>query len=904
MIRPGIREYFRLRSRRERLSADVAYEIEFHIEQRVQYLVARGWSDDDARGEARRRFGELAHAKLTLQRSATRREYRMSIREWVAAWRDDFRYAARGFAREPFLAAVIVLTLALGIGANATMFGIIDELLLRGPAHIAKPNSLARIYFTRETKRSGKQTTSFAGYVHYTMMKQDTRDFDGVAAYSIQEQTLVGEGAFAKTRTVTYASSDFFPLLGVQPALGRFYSQSEDQPLAPERVAVIDWGLWQQEYGGARDVIGRPIVVANHTYTIIGVAPRGFTGVEHTGVDVWAPLSSQDPPTKDWPTSWNAEWLQIVARLKTNVTPGVAAANTTTIFRAASHEAAPKREHESLSLLPLRFDDSGREAREMRIARWLVGVSVIVLLIACANVANLLLARSVRRRREVGVRLALGISRTRLARLLLSEALVLAVAGTAGALAIAGWGGRLVRAALLPDVTWGRSPVSGSVLLWAAITMVMTGLLTGLAPAIAAVRHDLAGTLRGGAREGGVTRSHTRSALTVLQAAFSVLLLIGAGLFVHSLWNISHLHLGIEPDKVLAAGVTWTPITDTATAARAAEKQRRNDALLQAARAIAHRNDVESASISVGTPFLTAFQVDLKIPGIDSIPEMPGRGPYVSAVASGYFKTVGTRLLHGRDFTEADRRGSEPVAIVNLTMARTLWHTDTPFNQCLIVGKSTSCARIVGVVEDARRDRFREEPAFQYYIPFGQETGFGGAFVNVRPKRGMEAALRRDLPDVLRQYASGMTYANIVSLQQLLSIQVRPWRMAATMFCLFGALALLIAAVGLFSVIGYNVTQRRAELGIRLALGARPAAVVRIVVQQGIALAISGIAIGTVLALGTGRFLQPLLFETSAHDVFTFGSVACVLLIAAIAACAVPALRASKVNPVEALRTE
>jgi hypothetical protein len=306
----------------------------------------------------------------------------------------------------------------------------------------------------------------------------------------------------------------------------------------------------------------------------------------------------------------------------------------------------------------------------------------------------------------------------------------------------------------------------------------------------------------------------------------------------------------------------------------------------------------------VGTPFYTEFMVELKVPGLDSLPKLPGGGPYISAVTSQYFATAGTSLLRGRVFTDADRAGSEPVAIVNESMAKALWPGASALEKCLVMNEPPSpCARVVGVVEDAHRDGLRDEPAMQYYIPFGQERGFGGTTLLVRP-RGKLAPLRAALPRLMSSYGTGSNYVFVETMQEELDPQIRPWRLGATLFCVFGGVALLIATIGMFSVIAYSVAQRRSELGIRRALGATVQGIVGLIARQGLTLAIAGAAIGITLALLVGRFIEPLLFNTSSRDAPTLAAVCIVLLGSAGLACLLPALRASRIPPVEVLRSE
>jgi predicted permease len=539
----------------------------------------------------------------------------------------------------------------------------------------------------------------------------------------------------------------------------------------------------------------------------------------------------------------------------------------------------------------------------MKVARWLVGVSAVVLLIACANVANLLLARALRRRREISVRLALGISRARLLRLLLTESMVLALAGGATALLVAHWGSEAMRLLLFPAVAWVDAPLNGRVLAFSALVTLLIGFAIGLLPARQALRQQLSAALKSGARAvGGSARA--RGALTVAQSALSVVLLVGAGLFVRSLWNVQRLELGIEPERVVVVSVPFPGPVGLTKAQEAAGRQRQLQFYERALEHVRSLPDVEAGAIAIGTAFRTSYTITLRAPGRDSLPRLPGGGPYVAAVTAGYFETVGTRIVRGRAFTPADRAGSERVVIVNETMARTLWPGEEALGQCLLIGGGAQeCARVVGIAEPAHRSGFEEQPAMQYYVPIGQEVEIGGYNLLVRP-RGRAARAQAWIRDAIYAVEPSLSYVRVSVLRDALEPQLRPWRLGAAMFTLFGALALLIAAIGLYSVIAYSVAQRRAELGIRMALGARGGDIVRLIVRQGLTLVLAGIAIGGISALVAGRYLESLLFRIGSRDPLTFATVAAVLITIGLLASVLPALRARRADPLEALRAE
>jgi predicted permease len=490
--------------------------------------------------------------------------------------------------------------------------------------------------------------------------------------------------------------------------------------------------------------------------------------------------------------------------------------------------------------------------------------------------------------------------------------LVLAAGGGALALVIVGVVGPVARSVLLPDVAWTGSVVDLRVLLFTGVVALATGVLTSAVPAVRAGRRDLTNELRSGIREGGGQRSALRATLTLAQITLTFVLLTGAGLFARSLSSVRGLDLGIEPDRVLAVEARWAdpPEVETGTSpdeAFQAGRQRRISFYSNALERVRAVPGVSSAAVAIGTPFESSFTIDLRASGHDSIPAMEGGGPYVAAVTDGYFETAGLELLEGRTFTMADRGGSEPVAIVNRTMARRLW-PDGALGECLYMltdRVDVSCSRIVGVVVDANRFGLTDPPAMQYYIPRGQEVGFGGELLLVRPAGPTDDPQLADaLRAALLEVDPGLSWVGVDRLQERIDPQVRPWRLGATLFTLFGGLALLIAAIGLYSVMAYMVADRTHEMGVRMVLGADRRAVLGLVLRKSAVLVAGGLLIGTVLALTGSRFIQPALFETSATDPAVLAGVAVVTLVAAFLASVVPAWRAVRVDPVIALRTD
>ena len=903
MIRPGIRRILRLFDRSWRdAAAQVDEEIRFHIESRVEQLMRRGLSRTEARAEAMRRFGSMDDARR-MRRAAGLRNQRMRIRDWLLDAGEDLRLGVRTLLREPLFAVVVVVTLALGTGANAAMFGVVDRLLLRGPDHVVDADAVHRLYMTQRPEGIDEWTSATFGYVEYALQEENAKLYD-VAAYTNNEG-MIGRGQAARPAQISYATSDVFSLLQVQPHLGRFFNAAEDSPNAP-RVAVIGYALWQSMFAGERAVIGKTVDVGAASYTIVGVAPKGLTGVELKRVDLWLPMVIAGTRTApDWQTAWDSQWLKVIARLRPGTTPEQAAAEATSVHRRGFTGDDKAFGNATLSFRPISFNEAGGEPAELAISRWLIGVSLVVLLIACANVANLLLARAVRRKREVAVRLVLGISRTRLARLLFAEALLLALAGAALGLVLANWGGQFLRAILLPDVEWSESPVNTRVLLFGLAVALATALIIGALPLLQATSTHLSETLKSGAREGGGRRSFTRSALTVAQAALSVVLLVGAGLFVKSLSNVRALDLGIEPEQIIIASIGWPRfpnLDDEAEVTRIrAHRQRVLDQAVERARQI---GGLESVSSAIGTPFRSSFTVRLRIPERDSLPRLGTGGPFIAAVGPDYFETAGTQIVQGRGITDDDRPTGELVAVVNQTMARTLWPGQNPLGKCLLVDDAKrGCTRVVGVSEDARRFQLREQPSMQYYIPIGQEQGIGGRALMLRP-RGDFAPLADRLRRDLLALDPSILYVTFETLQESVDPQVRPWRLGASMFVLFGGLALLIALVGLYSLIAYLVSSRTQELGVRMALGARASDILRMILGQATALTALGIGIGVSLALLAAGRLEGLLFDVSPRDPVIFGTIALLLLMCALIASISPARRAVRIDPASSLRAE
>jgi predicted permease len=818
----------------------------------------------------------------------------------------DIRYAIRGLRSKPGFAIAVTLTLGLGIGANAAMFGIVDRLLFRPPPLLKDAATAHRIYQYR-TFRGEERPSGVGQYARYRDIDSLTTSFTSTAGYTTRT-LAIGSGAESREMLVGAVSANFFGFFDAPTVMGRYFTDAEDQVPSGEPVAVLSYGLWQTRFGGSREVLDSTIQIGPVRYSIVGVAHKDFVGLWPDRPPVaWIPITSHAAnagfgiSNASWWQTYSWSWMNAIGRRQAGVT--VAAANTdvsNAFVQSYRNQLVEQPRSSPIDIVkPHGIVGSILESRgpnasnTSRVATWVGGMSVIVLLIACANVANLLLARALRRRREIALRLALGVGRARLASQLLTESIVLAALGGVLGLVLAHWGGALLRAGLLPQSEAAAGFNDARTVLYALVAAVTVGLLTGLAPLFQARRADLTNDLKAGTREGTYVRSRTRVALLMLQGALSVMLLVGAGLFVRSLGNVNDIRLGYDVDPIVMVNTNMRGV-ELDSAARVAMRLR----LLEAAKTVP---GVTNASLMVGVPFWSTWQTGLFVAGIDTVFRLGSFS--VNAVSPSYFDTFGTRILRGRGITDADMGNGPLVAVISEGMGRTLWPGVDPIGQCMRVRADTlPCTTVVGIAEDIRSQSLEPDSAHYYYLPamqFSPQTG--GLFVRTQ---GNAARHVESIRVRLQQEMPGDSYVTVTEFADVIGGQTQSWRLGATMFVVFGALALLLAAIGLYSVIAYNVTQRLHELGVRVALGARSGDVIRLVVTDAIRVSGAGVLLGIVGAWWASRFVEPLLFNVSPRDPGTFIAVATTLVAVAIAASWIPARRASRVDPNQVLRSD
>jgi putative ABC transport system permease protein len=885
---------YRLRAifRRAEVERELDDELRFHLEHEAAKNERRGISSDEAARRARLIFGGVDRVKEEARDARGVQVLENTMR--------DLRYAFRGLRARPGFTLAVVATLALGIGANAAMFGVVDRLMFRPLAYLRDPASVNRVNleYTYDAEKIEM------GSIQYRRYLDLVRESSTIAQSAVfhTNPVAVGIGEDAREMKVAAVSASYFDLFDARPVLGRFFTSAEDSFPTPAAVVVLSDVLWRTRFGARHDILGQQLQVGSLNATIIGVAPPGFVGGDETKpaaafVPVAAYANAVYPAhVNDY--SW--QWLDMLARRKSGVSEAAATTDLTHAFiRSWEDErvidpgrptVAAAKPHATISpIQEMRGPEAGRDAS---IVLWICGVAAIVLIIACANVANLLLGRAFGRRREIAVRLALGVTRKRLVAQLLTESLLLALlAGVAGVL-IGEIGQSILRTLFLPDAASVGVLDDPRTILFAVLVSLLAGLLTGLAPSLQSGRADLTTALKSGVREGGQHRSRTRSALLLAQGALSVFLLVGAGLFVRSLRNIVAVPLGFDVDPILYVspnlrGVKLTDKDSYLLTSRLADESR-------------SMPGVEAASQVMTVPMYSMESRSFSVPGIDSAFKL---GHFSLQMGEpDLFRTVGTRILRGRGFDSTDRHESPKVIVVSAAMANKLWPQQNALGKCVKFEDTLPCNTVVGIAEDIKTNDIVGDQSMQYYLSIEQEEPpQASLFVRMHGKAGPQAEVLRKR---LQPLMPGTSYVTVMPMRQIVDPTMSSWRMGATMFLLFGILALVLAAIGLYSVIAYNVAQRTHELGLRIALGAHARDVLRMVLGEGLRFGLAGIAIGVAIALAAGHWVQPLLYDESARDPFVFVAVAVVLVVAATAASAIPAARAVRVDPSIALRTE
>jgi predicted permease len=883
--------------RRAEAERELDEELRFHLEHETAKYIRQGLTPADAALRAKRAFGGMERIK-----DDTRDARGIA---WIEALVHDVRHTMRGVRRRPGFALAVIITLGLGLGANVAMFTIVDRLLFRPPAFLENPSHVHRVYLA-ERRNGSEETDAHTAYTRYRDLARWSSAFSTLAAFQARE-LAVGRGDETRLMDVGTASASYFDLFDAHAVTGRFFSSREDSVGAGVPVAVLSWAFWHTRYGG-RPVLGDILDIGELRCTIIGVAPPGFTGVDSDHpVVAFIPINAYGmaagffPHPTDYYLKYNWYWMGILARRRPDVSLATATSDLTHAFRmSVEAERAVRAGTPTLDvsqpraiLAPIQSDRGPKASNVSRVALWTSGVALIVLLVACANVANLFLLRALERRREYALRLALGVSRGRLLAHVVTEIAMFAALAAILAVAMAVAGARILRVLFLPGALATTILHDPRTLVFAGVVALVAVGLTAVVPSLDAGHANLAALIKDGARESARGGSRVRITLLFLQGALSVVLLVGAGLFVRSLYNVRTMRLGYDVEPVLFVSPWWRGVTLSDTQHVALSHR-----LFDEARTIP---GVSSAALALTVPFYNTWSDDLFTVGHDSVAK-PGRFTLQGASPE-YFHTVGTRVIRGRSLTDADRAGAPPVMLVSEAMANALWPGRDAIGQCLRVSADTMpCRTVVGITEGIKQSSLSDDPGMQYYLPIDQfNPAQASLFVRIAgDASGSAETVRRRLQRLM----PGAAYITVTPLREIVDPEVRSWQLGATMFVAFGALALVLAAVGLYSVIAYGVAQRTKELGVRMALGARVADVLWLVLRDTIRFTALGLVLGGAIALAAGRWVEPLLFGEHATDPLVFGAVTGILALTAVTASILPARRASRVDPNIALRAD
>jgi predicted permease len=807
----------------------------------------------------------------------------------------DLRYGARMLLKRPGLSVIAVITLALGIGANTAIFSLVNTVLLR-PLPVDRPEQLVSLN-TASATGEAFPTLSYPNYRDY---RDRNEVLDGLLCYRFSPVSLSNNGV--NERLWGYlVSGNYFDVLGVKPALGRFFTQEDDKSPGAHPVTVLTYTCWQKRFAGSPDAIGKTVIVNGRSFSVIGIAQPGFYGSEISYVpEMWFPVMmlTQIEPGNDYLESRDTSNWFAQGRLKTGVTTSQAEAALKSIAAQLASEYPNENENTTIELSPPGLFGAFMRGPILGFAGVLMAVVGLVLLLACTNLANLLLARATERRKEIAIRLAIGASRRRLIRQLLTESVLLATLGGAIGLALAYW---LVGAmtGLKPPLDIPLSTdlhIDYRVLLFTAAVSLLTGVVFGLLPALQATRPDLVPALKDETSIGGYRRSWLRNGLVVFQVSLSLLLLICAGLVLRGLQRAQLLNPGFVPHHAIE--MSFDLSLQGYDDSRSKEFKRN---LLERVRSLP---GVEYSGLSNFVP------LSMNINNNSIFPEgaPPERGANIptamtSRASPGFIAALGVDLLQGRDFIEQNLENRQREAVINETFARRFWPGQSAVGKRFSVESATGpWLDVVGVMRDGKYFSLSEEPTPFVYISLRPESGSYLTMVvrTASEPQSVIGALRGEF----QRLDANLPVYSVKTMTEHMALPLFPARVAAMLLGSFGILALILAAIGIFGVMSYSVSQRTREIGIRMALGASGPGIVKLVVGQGLRLIVLGMGIGLVAAFAGTRLMSALLYGVSATDSVTFAVIALLLISVALLACYLPGRRATKVDPMVALRCE
>ena len=871
--------------------AEIIEELAQHLDDVYHRAISSGANEADANRAA---LNELAGELKGIQRYKRQSQAHQLADEsgrlnLLADFLQDLRYAARMLAKNPGFTAVAVIALALGIGANTAIFSVVNTVLLR-PLPYKDPEQLVMVWEDATKHGYPRDTPAVANYIDW---RDQNSVFSGMTAIDEVDLNLTnaGDPERLKGRRV---SGNLFALLGVEPQLGRVFGPAEDHPGAPH-VAVLSHRLWQRRFGGDANVVGKTLTLNGEPYTVLGVMPARFEFPEKD-VELWVPIafSARQEANR------NTHYLEVVARMKPGVTLEQAQTEMTTIGARLQQQYPESNTDLGVAVTSLREHMVGDIKPALLI---LLGAVGLVLLIACANVANLLLARAAIRQKEIALRVALGARRWRLLRQFLTESVLLATIGGLLGLAVA-YGGLLLLRSFIPEnISQAREiSLDLKVLGFTLIVSILTGLIFGLAPAIQAVRLNQGETLKEGGRDSVTGRSgkRLRGLLVTAEVAVSLVLLIAAGLLINSFLRLRNIDPGFRVDHLLTMKIEL-PVQ------KYEPLQRRTEFFNNVIQRVQSLAGVRSAAVTTNLPlYRQGNSISIQIDGRPEPP--PGKELIVVTrmISPGYFETMGIPLVSGRRLTEHDTEKSPNVVVITETMAHRFWPGEDPVGKRISAGRVTSDAdwiQVVGVVKDVRQFELSANPKPQMYLSYRQAEFFWPEDLVVRTDvepASLVAAVRQAVWEIDKD----QPVSNIRTMDDILADSIARQRFSMLLLGVFAAVALLLAAVGIYGVMSYSVAQRTHEIGIRMALGAQTSAVLKLAVGYGLKLVVAGVAIGLLAAFALTRLMSTLLFGITPTDPATFALISLLLISVAAIASYIPARRATKVDPLIALRYE
>jgi putative ABC transport system permease protein len=877
------RTRFPLRLGRPGIDEEVDTELEFHLTMRTRELMAQGLSEADARRAAIDRFGDLTRARRECRAIGHEREQHMRLIQYLSELRQDALFAARQMFSTPGFSLVALLTLALGIGATTAIFSVVHAVVLR-PLPVTSPD---RLVVVSSGWRDGLMSVAPAHYLHLAAEQQA---FASVAAFERSNFTLArSEGA--ERILGARVTGDFFTVFGAEAALGRVFGPGEDQP-GRDAVVVLSDRLWRRQFGGDRAIVGREITVNGRPHIVLGVMPASFDFTS-SREELWLPIA-YSPDRRNNRTNHT---LTVYARLRDGVSVAQAAAQMPAIvqnrLKAYPNESAER----TLHVTPLMELFVGDYRERLLVLLASVG---LVLLIACGNVSNLLLARGTARARELAVRSALGAGQGRLVRQLFTESLILGlVSASAGVVVAHGLVRALVAFGPIDVPRLDQARIDGTVLAFAALIAVLASIVFGLVPAWRTARADVQSTLKEAGRGAGSrgARDIVRSALITTEVALALVLLVGAGLLIRTALEMQRIDIGFDPRGVFTGRllVPATRYQDAGSMLRLATELEES---------VSRIPGVTNAAIASTVPFVRGFSNGLLPEGkaldLQNVTQSDG-----VMVSVNYFETLGLRIVEGRAFSTQDRMGSPPVVILSRTAAQQMWPGEAALGKKLTSANPMGATEVIGIADDVRLGGPSEPAPPTFYVPYAQMNDEAWSwsrapYVLLRGAAG-DAALGSSVRKVVSSVDPAIPLYSMQTLEQRMAATVETARFNTMLLSILGMTGLVLAAVGIYGVIAYFATQRTAEIGIRMALGASRRDVVRLVVRQAAMPVLCGIGLGMLGAIFATRAIATQLVNVTATDPLTFAMVAAVLLGVALVAAIIPARRASKLDPSRAL---